>query len=212
MHYAVAGHGTHVSGLVGANGLDQSSVRGTCVRCGLAVVRRSSLVCDKDSNGLPVVKISKPTNADGEGLKHLYRVGAQVVNMSFSNAQVPCNQASNNLICNMISDAFRNDVLMVASAGNNREPLKFPAVDPRVASAGGLGESNEFWDESPGNNLGCPYSTGFECGSNFAPDTAWLARQEVVTPAKSVRSNLLLWGELEYRLGVWRWLRRRRSQ
>jgi serine protease len=186
--YGPAGHGTHVSGLVAANGLDQAGVRGACTRCGIASVKRTTLYCSI-SSGQPKVSPYIHADIDADGLEHLYQIGAQVVNISFSNTQVPCYQDSNNRICKAISTAFKNDIVIVAAAGNNREVLRFPANDPRVASIGGLSESNAFWDESPGSFINCPYAGDTECGSNYAPDTVLKRRQEVVAPAKSVRST-----------------------
>jgi hypothetical protein len=164
LNYAFAGHGTHVAGLIAANPGD-GGLRGGCSRCGLVMVKRSALYCDFASDSVIPGTFS---GIDGEAIEHLYKVGVQVINMSYSNDANNCQTASNYRVCNAIATAYRNDILMVAAAGNNREQLKFPARDPHVASVGGLGASNEFWDESPGDKLSCPYADGRECGSNFA--------------------------------------------
>jgi serine protease len=187
LNFAFAGHGTHVAGLIAANSVD-GGLRGGCSRCGLVMVKRMALYCDFS---VFAVYPSAYPNIDGEAVEHLYKIGAQVVNMSYSNDLSNCQTASNSRVCNAIATAYRNDILMVAAAGNKREQLKFPALDPRVVSVGGLGASNDFWDESPGNNLSCPYADGRECGSNFAPSAIFgTSRQEVAAPATAVRSTM----------------------
>lgn len=187
LNYAFAGHGTHVAGLIAANPLD-GGLRGGCSRCGLVMVKRTAVYCDFSTGS--TYPGSFP-NVDGEAIEHLYKVGAQVINMSYSNNATNCQSTSNNRVCNAIATAYKNDILMVAAAGNNRVQLQFPARDPRVVSVGGLGASNEYWDESPGNNTSCPYADGRECGSNFSPSATFgTSRQEVAAPATSVRSTL----------------------
>lgn len=187
LNYAFAGHGTHVAGLIAANPVD-GGLRGGCSRCGLVMVKRSALYCDFQAAAAVPGTFS---NIDGEAIEHLYKVGAQVINMSYSNSENNCQSASNNRLCNAVATAYRNDILMVAAAGNRREQLKFPARDPRVVSVGGLGASNDFWDESPGSNVSCPYADGRECGSNFAPSATFgPSRQEVAAPATAVRSTM----------------------
>lgn len=187
LNYGLAGHGTHVAGLIAANPVD-GGLRGGCSRCGLAMVKRTAVYC---SFATGATYPGSFPNVDGEAIEHMYKMGVQVINMSYSNNENNCQTSNNNRVCKAITAAYINDIVMVAAAGNNREQLKFPALDPRVVSVGGLGESNAFWDESPGNTTSCPYADGRECGSNFAASATFgTARQEVVAPATSLRSTL----------------------
>lgn len=138
-------------------------------------------------------------------LTHLSDIGAQVVNLSFGSAiQERCSSSAGqlNAYCLAISTASYRGVLMVASSGNNRLPINFPAEDPRTVSVGGSTDFPSFWSdrmdlpgsirvgECPNPALFSPGSpVGTECGSNYtAPGSAALARQEVVLPALNVRS------------------------
>ncbi|MET0231198.1 MAG: S8 family serine peptidase, partial [Rhodanobacteraceae bacterium] len=73
-------------------------------------------------------------------------------------------------------------------SGNQRKRVQFPANDDRVIAAGGFQPDLAHWDDSPGNNVHCPYPTGAECGSNFTTPANG-ARQELVGAAKAVLST-----------------------
>jgi serine protease len=197
LNMSLAGHGTHVAGLIAANGNDLAGVQGTCRNCGIAAVKRTATFCSLETPH--TLRLGNTPDVDAEGIEHLYKSGAQVINMSFSNNETDCQAASNNRLCGALSTAWKHDLLMVASAGNaRRNELWFPARDPRVASIGGIDSGGNFWDESPGDFSKCPFSGDSECGSNAASDTGAFtkARQELVAPAKNVRSTF-------YRGALW---------
>jgi hypothetical protein len=74
---------------------------------------------------------------------------------------------------------------MVASSGNGRTQLDFPAADPRVIAVGGFQQNLAIWDLWPS----CPQGYGLtQCGSNFTT-AANGARQELVAAAQSVLST-----------------------
>ncbi len=74
---------------------------------------------------------------------------------------------------------------MVASSGNGRDALDFPASDPRVIAAGGFQQNLALWDLWPN----CPAGFGLsQCGSAFTTNANG-ARQELVGSAQSVLST-----------------------
>ena len=102
-----------------------------------------------------------------------------------------------------------NQVLMVASAGNDRKLLNFPANDIRVVASAGIDELGRFWNESPIDvsdftvidpnvNTGCPQypddigirqlTLGSECGSNYSYPTVGY-KTDVVQQARDVYST-----------------------
>ncbi len=196
---AFAGHGTHVHGLIAANHSNADGVVGACKNCGLASIRALKDECSTFDNLVyPVIN----SFAVWAGLTIHADTGTQVVNMSFGGAfarNYCANPAyANSSECMAVAYADSQGVLMVASSGNDRRELNFPASDPRVASVGGLDESLDFWDEdrdSPPNHVDdCPFygsnNPGGECGSNYTVNAATDAKQEHVAPARRVLSTL----------------------
>lgn len=188
--FAPAGHGTHVAGLIAANGLD-GGLRGNCVRCGIAMVRIAKLVCQASV-------VNPDTNPDlkSAGMTHLAQHGAQVVNMSFGSTEGPnfadCQAGPITSECDGLALAWQQDILMTAAAGNDRiGTLDFPARDPRVASVGGIADDATFWDRAiAGETRFCPkWPKLDECGSQWAPDLQGTMRQEGVAHASTVRST-----------------------
>jgi hypothetical protein len=90
--------------------------------------------------------------------------------------------------CLSISYAVSRDTPMVASSGNRRTEINFPASDKRVISAGGFQQSLALWDDSPGSELSCRLSRGmwlefFEAAQWAIPHTpgvAWLGQASAV--------------------------------
>ena len=82
---------------------------------------------------------------------------------------------------------------MVASSGNDRNDVNFPASDARVIAAGGFQEDLALWDESPGNTANCPYSpTASECGSDKSVNhgsSGYWGLQELLAAAPRVLST-----------------------
>jgi len=187
-----AGHGTHVAGLIAANPNSNLGVKGSCKHCGIAEVKISFLQCK--SNG----KMYQFLNPDlvGPAIEFLADDGAQVINLSlgdFSKASDYCSTTGQkDLWCTAIAEANGYDVTLVASAGNNRTDLAFPANDSRVLDAGGFEESLALWDLSPGSIANCPpidyVALGKECGSDFqtAPSKP---PQELMASANKVSST-----------------------
>ncbi|MGH8171908.1 MAG: S8 family peptidase [Rhodanobacteraceae bacterium] len=189
------GHGTHVAGLIGANGPSGQDVKGTCEHCGVAAYRTSFLYCNSLATPAQVLPIFNG-NAAERGKVEAVDTGAQVLNMSFgvpnnSNA-INCVAYRNQPRCLTIVYASSREAALVASSGNRREELNFPASDKRVISVGGFQQDLAVWDDSPGTATYCPPPpfTG-ECGSNYSKlhSGVYLTRQEVLGSAKRVLST-----------------------
>lgn len=188
------GHGTHVAGLLGANGASGQGVQGTCKHCGIAAYRTAFLEC---AQTLPPRVLPKfNPNAGDRGKAEAVDTGAQAINMSFGfqnlNNSYKCSAYRNAPNCLTIAYAMSRDTPMIASSGNRREELNFPASDKRVISAGGFQSGPAFWDDSPGSPTNCPpYPYTGECGSNFSKlyGSNYLTHQELLGSAKSVLST-----------------------
>lgn len=200
MQTSVAGHGTHTAGLVAANAANADGTVGTCRNCGLAIVKVSQDVCDS----LPPPYYVRPTLnalAIPQGITYLIDNGVQVINGSFG---MPFAVYGTNCIltplipeCISLKYASDNGVVVVASSGNYKRTLDFPARDSRVIAAGGLIEDGlTFWEnraDLPPAELsnGClnvaPLSPPMECGSNFS-QTGSEPKQGLVAQARNVGS------------------------
>jgi serine protease len=186
--YGKAGHGTHVAGLVGAN--SDAGVRGACQNCGLSIARRTFNYCDIPS------RTSQPGNSpdrDADGVSHLVRFGAQVINMSFAGNVYRCTDSTApTALCQALDLAKSFDVIVAASSGNDHAPnIYFPARDVRIAAIGGIGDDPaKLWDEAIGaTNRYCPvFNSWAECGSDWS-SSSLSELQEFVAPAKLVKST-----------------------
>lgn len=192
---SVAGHGSHVHGLIAANHANSDATLGACKRCGLASARVAFEECNFDSTVLTRMNSAALWSA----LTIQVQIGVQVVNMSlggtFSGIQGYCSLHPSNTECLALALAEENGVLVVAAAGNARTSLNFPARDPRVLSVGGLDEGLDLWNEDkdppPAHRNGCPDfpHSERECGSNFTQVVGVDAPQALVAPARRVRST-----------------------
>lgn len=191
----IAGHGTHVSGLVAANSMDDEGTSGVCANCVIAMAKVTNGVC---VGGTFLPSASEP--ALGEAL--VFVAGSadiQVASMSLKTSATG-NQCSFNppapslqAICDGIDLAEERDVLLVAASGNDRTDLDFPAADGYVVAAGGHDELPSFWNEDkdppPNDTDDCPLpGSSSQCGSNYTLGGAD-PKQEVLSAARQVVST-----------------------
>lgn len=192
-----AGHGTHTAGLVAANHTNNDGTVGACRSCGIASVKIGRDVCD-----VPTRTVSQGINPISipQGITYLIDNGVQVINGSFG---TPVAQAPNCALpafqltpeCEALQYASEAGVVVVASSGNEKATLRWPARDSRVVAIGGLNEDNAtFWvnrSDLAGAVNNCPVLPGLplnsECGSNFS-QSATEPKQGLVAQARNVFS------------------------
>lgn len=167
----IAGHGTHVAGIVAATPNNAKGVAGACWNCSLIVSKVSRIRSDGAN-----VDTSKASIVDG--INGAIKRGAQVLNLSLgfrpTDPDRPnCTTTPSDPFCQALSLMVQRDVFMAASAGNDTSSASdWPAVDARVLGVGGIEPDGSLWSDCTGSN----------CGSNWDPS-------QVVAPAKQVLST-----------------------
>ncbi|MCP4545494.1 MAG: S8 family serine peptidase, partial [bacterium] len=181
---ARTGHGTHVSGIISATTNNEMGTAGTCWNCSLMMERVMRLEPPYDT-AFSIVEAA---------LTRVVEQGVQAVSMSFGlppgEEEVNCDDEFSpyHSFCAALAFAEERDVVLTASAGNDRKnKVDFPAYTAEVMSIGGVKSDPgiagyKFWDDHPN----CPpiYSGGKECGSNYGE------HQDLVAPAKTVISSM----------------------
>jgi len=193
----VAGHGTHTAGLVAASHANSDGTVGACKNCGIASAKNSQDVCIGTT--LQVLPELNPV-AITQAMTYFIDNGIQVINGSFGrpassgfNCALPSQAAFPE--CEALRYAAQTGVLIVASSGNNKTTLNWPARESSVVAVGGLNEDNStFWvnrSDLAGSVNGCPNlpnaPVNSECGSNFSQSPTE-PKQGLVAQARNVFS------------------------
>jgi thermitase len=110
----VHGHGTHVSGVIGASGNNNEGIAGVAWNCKILAIKVLS------DNG------SGTTDAVMEGIKYAADHGAKVINMSLGTSDPSIDP----VLHVAMEYAYKKGVLIVAAAGNDRSLVGSPANDP----------------------------------------------------------------------------------
>ena len=217
------GHGTHTAGLIAAkNGLAQ----GICKNCGLSAMKYytpkgescETFFDPNDSTISKTYQFSGSTEKSfPNGLYYSTAVGVGVLNFSgggFDQNSEPCPFNSADPTCLQLRMLNKREIVFVASAGNDRRALNFPASDKRVVAVGGLTEvvsgQVHYWNDTPNGSdyldftgdSNCfrynadtffpPLSlvpNGQECGSNHSFFNQPNHSTDVMTQARNVYST-----------------------
>jgi subtilisin len=122
------GHGTHVAGMIAARGSSPNGVRGLAP----SVELRSYRVFGKNAKGASNFAISKAINV-------AVAEGCDLINMSLGGGD------SDEATRSAIAKAREHGVLVLASSGNDgRQPVSFPANDPRAVAVSALGRTGTY--------------------------------------------------------------------
>ena len=185
--YDIAGHGTHVFGLIAANGdIDErKDIVGVCKNCSVIIGRTISSYRDRK-----------------EAMYWMVDHGVQVINMSFGtdgSCKKENNYKSYYSLCEALEYADNRGVILVAATGNDLDEVEFPASDDRVVGVGAIYNDGRMWDmqwsfdgcpcsRNPRPSIGC-YSDEdtTECGSNYSINGSEF-RHELVMPGVNLES------------------------
>ncbi len=124
------GHGSFVSGIIGADTNNGIGVAGIADQAGIAMY--------KIFNG-------KTTTLDKllVGFDKAIADGCDVINMSLGVAQKDINQAIINQFQSMVNKAVKKDIIIVAAVGNNYDStINYPAACENVIGVGSVGKTN----------------------------------------------------------------------
>ncbi len=190
----MAGHGTHVLGLIGANHGSAGLASGACEHCAIQPMRIGEDRCLNE-------RVNPGPNGSTTAAATTYLVdrGIQIINMSLANnrdeiATNACAALPDSASCRALDYAHSSGVILIAASGNYRKRLGFPARDARVVAVGGVDEALTFWNEDidpvPNHLDDCPFvGNDQECGSNFTT-VLGQPKQELVAPARQIDSTM----------------------
>jgi subtilisin family serine protease len=146
-----ANHGTHIAGIIGANPTSTHNISGVMQNCKIMPVK------DVGSGGIkyPFTDIyawnfsSTAFPSDiADGIDYAVNHGAHIINLSigfwFPNVPLIDVISGLNVLVSAINNAYNNNVLVVASMGNegnNGSPIQFPARLPHVLAVGSVNSS-----------------------------------------------------------------------
>lgn len=167
---SLAGHGTHVSGIIAATPNNSIGVAGSCWYCSLLVSKVATIRSSDHAN------VNITTTDVIDGINGAIGRGVQVINLSLGyrpGTYPDCATTPLDPFCQALQLLHTRDTVMTAAAGNDGgQASDFPAIDTRVLAVGGIEPDGTFWNDCP----------GFECGSN-------VNTLQIVTPAKQVYST-----------------------
>lgn len=154
------GHGTHVAGIIAAEGNNKLGVTGICWGARIIPAR----VFDSDATG--------PTSAVIKGIMYCADQGARAINMSLGGPDVVVSKA----LADAVKYAFDKGAVMAASAGNDGTAgVWYPAAyDDWVLAAAATNYNDTYMTLA---------ETGGDWGSNYGPEV------DVAAPGRWILST-----------------------
>jgi subtilisin len=122
------GHGTHVAGIIAARGKPPNGIRGLAPAAAL----RSYRVFGKGAKGASNFAISKAINA-------AVADGCDLINMSLGGGE-----SDEATIAAIASAREHGTVVLVSSGNDGRQPVSFPASEPRSVAVSALGRVGTY--------------------------------------------------------------------
>jgi subtilisin family serine protease len=149
------GHGTSSAGLIGAQGNNSVGITGV-TWSGVSILPLKVFGGVLGNYGADTVSLRG-------AVKYAVEKGAKVINMSLGNPidfSVAGSDNPDPALRIELQNAFNNDVLVVASAGNTYdEGIYYPASDPLVLAVGASDASGTLWVDSGKSPSGHPYGS-----------------------------------------------------
>lgn len=129
------GHGTHIAGIIGARSTG-NGVIGVAPECGLLIAKISE---NENFRGL-----SQITNA----VKWAIEKKADIINLSLET------NVNDDDLHEAIKEAIQKKIFVVASTGNNKYTVKFPACYDEVLAVGSVNYDGKSYKVSPHSGRG----------------------------------------------------------
>jgi subtilisin family serine protease len=168
----LAGHGTHVAGIIAASANNGTGGSGVCWNCSLMIGKSARIIPSSYGHFLNLDFASSLA-----AITWMADSGVQVINMSFGGQQdePPCTNPEDPL-CVALTHAQEMDVVMVAAAGNESDQdVDYPAADPSVIGVGAVdidGNAPIWSSAGPEKELAAPgvhILSSFYTGVEYIP-------------------------------------------
>lgn len=151
--FDINGHGTHVSGIIGAVSNNNVGIAGAADNVRILNVKVA------EDNGM----VWASNVADG--VRWAVDNGADIINMSLAAA------SPSRALQSAIEYAWDRGVVLVAAAGNYTKAVTYPAAFPEVIAVAAIGSDGILWENSNDGYFVDAYAPGVDIFSTLPGDT-----------------------------------------